>query len=270
MKALFFDLDGTLLDSSKKIPPSAVDALLRARALGVKVFVATGRSPRIDRMLGWTEEMTLFDGGVYCNGACIHLDGQLQYTCIEPQAVREVIDEVSRYPEVHLSLNGEGARHAFNFVPPASIMGPWGITPEDIHPLDEESICHANKILIFYRELVNSDRVLPEALYPRLQARAGHWTNLFLTDQGCTIQVASREASKRAGVDRVRRALGLKPEEIAVFGDDLNDLDMIQAFPVSIAMGNGVEAIRTAAAHVTRANDEDGVAFALREILHII
>ena len=82
--------------------------------------------------------------------------------------------------------------------------------------------------------------------------------------------MASRESSKRAGVDRVRRALGLKPEEIAVFGDDLNDLDMIQAFPVSIAMGNGVEAIRTAAAHVTRANDEDGDAFALREILHII
>ena len=66
MKALFFDLDGTLLDSGKKIPASAVEALLAARAKGVKVFVCTGRSLRVEKMLGWTTEMTLFDGGVYC------------------------------------------------------------------------------------------------------------------------------------------------------------------------------------------------------------
>ena len=270
MKALFFDLDGTLLDSGKKIPPSAAEALLAVRARGVKVFVCTGRSLRVDRMLGWDREMTLFDGGVYCNGACIQLDGQISYVYIDPQAVRTVIDEVSEYPELHLSVNGEGAEHAFNFVPPQSMMGPWGITPDNIHPLDEKAITSATKMLIFYRELVNSTRPLPAELYPRLLARCGDGATMYLTDQGATIQIVSQESSKCAGIERVRKALGLAKEEIAVFGDDLNDLDMIRSYPVSVAMGNGVAEVKAAAAHVTLPNDEGGIAHALRHILHIL
>ena len=270
MKALFFDLDGTLLDSDKKIPPSAAEALQAARARGVKVFVCTGRSLRVEKMLGWTTEMQLFDGGVYCNGACICLDGGTEYVFIEPEAVRAVLEEVSRYADVHASLNGEGADHAFNYTPPAEILGPWGMKPEDIHPLDDAMICHCTKMLIFYRELVNSTRKLPETLFPRLQARCGDLATMYLTDQGATIQIVSRESSKRAGIERVRKALGIEAEELAVFGDDLNDLEMISAYPVSIAMGNAVEEVKAAAKHVTIPNDEGGIAHALKNILKII
>ena len=270
MKALFFDLDGTLLDSDKRIPASAVEALLQARQRGVKVFVCTGRSLRVDRMLGWNTETQLFDGGVYCNGACIHLNGEARYVCIDPEAVAAVIDEVSRYDGVHCSLNGEGAEHAFNFTPPQSMMAPWGITPENIHPLDDAAIRHCTKMLVFYKELVNSTRPLPEALFTRLQARCGGKATMYLTDQGATIQIVSRESSKLAGIERVRKALGIAPEEIAVFGDDLNDLEMISAYPASIAMGNAVEAVKAAAKYVTLPNDEGGIAHALKNILHIL
>lgn len=270
MKALFFDLDGTLLDSDKRIPASAVEALLAARAKGVKVFVCTGRSLRVEKMLGWTTETQLFDGGVYCNGACICLDGETRYAFIAPEAVRAVLDEVSRHEEVHVSLNGEGAEHAFNFTPPQSMMGPWGMKPEEIHPLDDAAINHCTKMLIFYKELVNSTRPLPEELYPRLLERCGDRATMYLTDQGATIQVVSRESSKRVGIEKVRKALGLEMDELAVFGDDLNDLEMINAYPVSIAMGNGVEVVKSAAKYVTLPNDEGGIAHALKHILQII
>lgn len=270
MKALFFDLDGTLLDSGKKIPASAAEALRAARRKGVKVFVCTGRSLRVEKMLGWTTEMQLFDGGVYCNGACICLDGETHYVFIAPEAVRAVLEEVTRYEGVHTSLNGEGAEHAFNFTPPQSMMGPWGMKPEDIYPLDDTAINHCTKMLVFYKELVNSTRKLPEELYPRLLARCGDLATMYLTDQGATIQVVSRESSKREGIERVRKALGIAPEELAVFGDDLNDLEMISAYPVSVAMGNAVEAVKAAAKYVTLDNDMGGIAYALKEILHII
>lgn len=270
MKALFFDLDGTLLDSSKKIPASAAEALMTARARGVKIFVCTGRSLRVEKMLGWTTEMQLFDGGVYCNGACICMNGETRYVFIEPEAVRAVLVEVSRHEGVHVSLNGEGADHAFNFDPPQSMMGPWGMKREDIHPLDDAAISHCTKMLVFYRELVNSTRKLPEDLFPRLQAACGDRATMYLTDQGATIQIVSRESSKRVGIEKVRKALGLETDEIAVFGDDLNDLEMISAYPVSIAMGNAVEAVKSAAKYVTLDNDKGGIAHALKEILHII
>jgi Cof subfamily protein (haloacid dehalogenase superfamily) len=270
MKALFFDLDGTLLDSEKKIPASAAQALTAARQKGVKVFVCTGRSLRVEKMLGWTTEMQLFDGGVYCNGACICLDGKTKYVYIQPQAVRAVLEEVSRYEGVHVSLNGEGAEHAFNFEPPQSMMGPWGMKPEDIHPLDDAAIHHCTKMLVFYKELVNSTRKLPEDLFHRLQERCGELATMYLTDQGATIQIVSRESSKRVGIEKVRKDLGLAANEIAVFGDDLNDLEMIAAYPVSIAMGNAVEAVKSAAKYVTLDNDKGGIAHALKEILHII
>ena len=270
MKALFFDLDGTLLDSRKRIPSSAVEALLEARARGVKVFVATGRSLRVDKMLGWTEEVQLFDGGVYCNGACLHLLGETSYMYIPPEAVRSVIREVSRYPDVHLSVNGEGARHAFNFDPPQSLMGPWGVTPADIFPLDDNAINAATKMLVFYKELVNSTRPLPEELFPHLTAQCGDMAQMYLTDQGATIQIMCKDASKRAGIRRVCQALDLREDEIAVFGDDLNDLEMLRSFPCSVAMGNAVPEVKAAARYITRTNDQDGVAYALRELLHVI
>ena len=270
MKALFFDLDGTLLDSPKKIPASAAEALLAARAKGVKVFVCTGRSLRVDRMLGWTSELALFDGGVYCNGACICLNGDTRYVYMDPQVVRAVIDEVNRYPDVHLSVNAEGADHAFNYTPPAYILGPWGMKPEDIHPLDEKIIGHATKMLIFYRELVNSTQKLPEALFPRLQELCGNRVTMYLTDQGQTIQIVNRECTKLEGIHKMRQALGLEMDEIAVFGDDLNDLEMLSNCPVSIAMGNGAEEAKASARHVTLTNDEGGIAHALKQILHII
>ena len=270
MKALFFDLDGTLLDSNKHIPASAAEALTAARHKGAKVFVCTGRSLRVEKMLGWTTEMQLFDGGVYCNGACICLDGETKYVYIQPEAVRAVLDEVGRHEGVHVSLNGEGADHAFNFTPPDSMMGPWGMKPGDIHPLDDAAINHCTKMLVFYKGLVDSTRKLPEDLFPRLVERCGDQATMYLTDQGATIQIVSRESSKRVGIERVRQTLGIAPEELAVFGDDLNDLEMIRAYPISVAMGNAVEEVKAAAKYVTLLNDEGGIAYALKEILHTI
>ena len=68
----------------------------------------------------------------------------------------------------------------------------------------------------------------------------------------------------------MRKALGIQPEELAVFGDDLNDLEMIRAYPVSVAMGNAVEEVKSVAKYVTLDNDKGGIAHALKEILHII
>lgn len=272
IKALFFDLDGTLLSSDKTLLPSTVEALRQCRQKGVKVFIATARSPRLARKLGWSDEIAgLFSGGLHSNGACLVMDGQMTYTYIDSRAVMAVISEVAKHPGVQLSLHMEGDAHAFNHHMPDRMLAPWDVKREDILPLDESAARHAVKMLIYYDYLLEATgKLLPEALFPALQAACGHLANIYLTDGGTTIQVAGKETSKHLAIERVRKMLGLTQEEIAVFGDDLNDMEMLSHCPNSVAMGNAHPRIKEIAAHVTLSNDADGIAHALKNIFHII
>ncbi|MBQ8554579.1 MAG: HAD family hydrolase [Clostridia bacterium] len=271
MQALFFDLDGTLLTSAKTIQASTRDALMACRNRGVKVFFATARSPRLDKMLGWTaQDFALFDGGIYCNGACEQCGDETRYAFIEPEAVRACLQETARFEGVHLSLHMAREVHAFNFKLPDDMLAPWGLKREEIAVIDEKAIQSATKILIFYQSLVDNTRPLPEVLLERIKARCGDLAKVYLTDQGCTIQVVSREAGKAIAIERVRERMGLSAAQVAVFGDDVNDVEMLSLYPSSVAMGNGAPEAKAAAAYITRSNDEDGIAFALRELLHIL
>ncbi len=271
MKALFFDLDGTLLDSGKRIPESAREALRAARKRGVKVYLASARSPRLGETLGWTEEeFSLFDGGIYSNGGYVEAEGTARYAFIDKDAVAECVAAVQQERDVHLSLHTPGHGYSFNFPVTKSLMQGWGITEGNLRPLDGETMGQTAKMLVFWDELIGETKLMPAPLCERLQAICEGRARLYVTDQGATMQVTSLEAGKLAAIRSVQRQLGLADEEIAVFGDDINDLEMISAYPVSIAMGNGAEAVKAAAKYVTLPNDEGGIAHALKNILHII
>lgn len=271
MKALFFDLDGTLLDSTKYIPASAKAALREARSKGVKVYLASARSPRLGETLGWTEEeFALFDGGIYSNGGYVETDGQGRYAFIDAEAVAQCVRAVERVPGVHLSLHTPGHGYTFNFPVTDSLKKGWGITEENLRPLDEATMAQTAKMLIFRRELVGETEKLPAELCEEVTAICQGRAKAYVTDGGATMQITSLDAGKLTAIRSVQKQLGLRDEEIAVFGDDINDLEMIRAYPVSIAMGNGAEAVKSAARYVTLPNDEGGIAHALKEILHII
>lgn len=269
IKALFFDLDGTLLTSQKALLPSTHAALLHCREQGIRVFLATARSPRLTTMLGWSDaELSLFSGGLYSNGACIQLDGQTRYAYIDPRAVASCILLAEQYG-VQLSLHMEGDLHAFNHHLPDRMLKPWGVKRSDILPLDAQTATHAVKILLYTDYLVESTQELPAGLFSALQAACGHQARLYLTDGGRTIQVAGLTASKQAAIEAVCTQLNILPAETAVFGDDLNDMEMLAHCPNSIAMGNAHPQIKATAAHVTLTNDEGGIAYALEKILHL-
>ncbi|MNN52806.1 Sugar phosphatase YidA [compost metagenome] len=81
------------------------------------------------------------------------------------------------------------------------------------------------------------------------------------------IEVNPLGINKASGLREVCQLLGIRMEEVAVCGDSLNDLEMIRAAGLGIAMGNAQEAVKQAADAVTGTNDEDGVAQAIRTYL---
>lgn len=272
IKALFFDLDGTLLTDEKAILQSTYSALSQCREKGIKIFLATGRSSRLDKMLGWTEtELNLFDGGIYCNGASLVLGQETENLFISPDAVQYCLSEAARYEGVHMSLHMEHNIHAFNYELPEHMFGPWGITRNEIENMNDHSIRSATKVLIYYEGLVdNYTRILPEALYHDLSAYCQGKATVYLTDQGRTIQLAPYGVSKYRSIEKIRMLLGLEKNEIAVFGDDLNDMEMLQNYPNSIAMGNAVQEVKRVAAFTTLSNNSGGISYALQEKLNIL
>ncbi|MBR3929845.1 MAG: HAD family hydrolase [Clostridia bacterium] len=264
IRALFFDLDGTLLNSKKCVDDTSVRAIGKARGRGVKVYFASARSPRLDQTLLWTDrEFSLFDGGIYCNGACAFIDGETTYTFMDADVVRDIIAIVSKFKNVHLSLHMPDEGYAFNFAPDAGMDHTWGLKNARIMPISDRAVRSTTKILVFYDHLTDAKDALPNSLIDAFRRTIGNRARFYVTDQGKTVQFAARDVSKLSAVKRVQESMNLNNEEICVFGDDVNDLEMISYYKHSVAMGNGADAVKEKAGFITKSNDENGIAFAI-------
>lgn len=268
IKAMFFDLDGTLLNSEKRVPASAMRALEDCKRQGIRLFIATGRSPRLREMLGWTEEQEdFFDGGVYCNGACIKTAEGIVYTRIPPEVVTRAVACVNACPGLNIALQMTDGSHAFNHPLSEAVYDPWGIDASGVRPVCQAHGEKTVKMLVYFENLVDSVTPIPGNVIRDMRRICEGGARLYVTDGGKVLQIVHRDASKYEGVEKVRRMLGIGRDEVAVFGDDMNDLEMLRGYEYAVAMGNACDEIKTQVKRVTKSNDEDGIAHAIREIL---
>ena len=105
VKALFFDIDGTLVSfKTHRIPQSTVDALEQAKKKGVEVYISTGRPKLIINNLGQIEH--LINGYITTNGACCFVDDKIiSQHSILPSDVKKIIEAADRdnYPAIVVS-----------------------------------------------------------------------------------------------------------------------------------------------------------------------
>jgi len=81
------------------------------------------------------------------------------------------------------------------------------------------------------------------------------------------LEIIPKIINKGQGIRDICRVLGISPSEVIAFGDAENDIPMLQAAGMGIAMGNAAEAVKAAADLITRSNNEDGIAAALQSLL---
>ncbi len=254
IKLAVFDLDNTLLHSDKHLSERTVEALSALDARGVDVAVATGRTESTARP--FIERIGVVSAAIYNNGAIIEADTTLVETIIEKDAQRKVLEDafeagvsVAIYQRERIvGPDSERMRLIEAFARSA------GASFDIKYTDDFEYLCgiDAYKILV---ELKTQKQ--EEALQKRFEPLSAHVTK----SQDTFLDITPIGADKGTAIRRLIAYYGLSSEEVAVFGDNDNDEEMLQAVRFSFAMKNGTIKAKQAATFVTRLEaDRDGVA----------
>lgn len=268
IKALFFDMDGTLLTPEGKISEETKLALKECRAKGIKVFAATARPPLLAEMLhlSKSEARLIADGGVFYNGACIWCNEQKFYTYLPESAVKTAVETISAYEDVNTVVQLADEKHSFRFEVTEEALKGWGVAKDKLIPL--AALPHDQAVRVF---AFSAQTPLPP-LYEKLRTAVGDKANVFLLQRGgfSSIEILPKGVNKKLAIDRLLDICNLTPDEAAVFGDDINDIEMLQGFTYSVAMGNAREEVKRHANFITRSNAEEGISYALRKVLKVI
>lgn len=273
------DIDGTLLDGYSRVSQANIAAVARAQAAGVLVVPCTGRAWRESRHV--IEKLDGLSVGVFVGGAVVNriVDGQsLDLAVMEPHVVRQVVQVLCELPEAVLVFRDANLAGHDYLVTGRGSLSPqtqwWfertGATVRFQERVSDDDLRHTLRVGI----VAEGPRVERVSAMLR-QALGGQvFLQSFAAVQEATpgrtihvLEIFAPEVDKWRGLSYVAQQHGIEAQQIAVIGDEINDVAMLRGAGCGIAMGNAVEAVKAAANYVTTSNDADGVACAIDRLL---
>ncbi len=252
IKAVFFDIDGTLLSfKTHKVPESTVEAIRILQTHGIKTILSTGRSINsIDHI-----KFLDFDGYITFNGGyCLTHDFEVLFKqAIASQDIQSVIDYAKEQP-LSFSFMSEQEITIHDVTPEIAGMYAHLNLPVpklvDMDKVDVNSILQTNIFLGPEEEEHFMNTVMPNSL-------ASRWTPLFA-------DVNPKGLSKKVGIDIFCKHFGIPLENTMAFGDGGNDISMLKHVQLGVAMGNANPEVKEIANYVTDDVDNDGIWNALK------
>jgi len=250
IKIIFFDIDDTLRNSKTGFVPSTIPTIFKQlREKGILTGIATGRG-----IFGVVPEIKTLkpDFFVTLNGAYIEdKKGNVIYS--NKIAKDKVEEYITWTKEVGIDYGLVGS-HAAKLSRRTEMIS-QAIDP--IYPdleVDPDFYQNEDIYQMWTFEDQGDDLVLPESLASTLRMVRWHEHSS---------DVVPISGSKAAGVAKVVDQLGLKPENVMVFGDGLNDLELFDYAGISVAMGVSHDKIKEKADYITKTLEEDGIFNAL-------
>ncbi len=253
---IFFDIDGTLVDEKSQIlPRSTAEAIEKLIAQGHIPVVNTGRpythiDPRVRALP--------FAGCVAAGGSEVRIgDKWLKKETVSPEVMETLIQGVRRYglQVVYEAvggyyLDGENSAHHPEIDTQCAFMRRSGNYVRDVKDGITDPVV---KFCTF--DVAGCDRT-------SMVAEASQWFEYI--DRRGMAEFVLKGSSKAEGMKLILDELGCPKAETMAFGDSANDIPMLRAAGIGIAMGNAVEEAKNAADFVTKNVLEDGIAHALK------
>ncbi|MCF0114784.1 MAG: HAD family phosphatase [Erysipelotrichaceae bacterium] len=256
VKIILCDLDGTLLNSDKIVTPRTIEAIQKVRDKGILFGIATGRTlagvrylvedwgikPYCDILMG-------FNGGMYID---YNLNKEGMSYMLSGEAVCAALEDYKQFD--------------FN---------PGIFDGQVLHALKDNEIAHKiakqNKLELAVDDLakykqVGCNKILgmaaPEVVNEMEAYSREHKATIYRCVRSTPVlfEFVNPELSKTKGIEIIAANHGCSLENVCVFGDELNDLEMIRDCGVGVCMKNGNPLVKEVANYVTGHNDKDGIA----------
>lgn len=249
IKAIFLDLDGTLLTSDKQIDDKDKNTLIRCLNKGIKIILVSGRpifyvesiAKQIDPRV-----MCMGYNGAYFRDSCLEIN-----QCISAKHLQQIRELLDAYSIQKYYLKGLHAIYSSDmdqrFI--------YKEVPTYLYTKEEKIDADIYKIL-----MVDSRLDVLEDFKKQVQdfvsVTSSHISSLDIMD---------KSVNKGNAINALMQNYKWNQDNLMAFGDSLNDIDMFEHGKYSIAMGNGMDVIKEKAWDITTSNDENGITLAIKK-----
>ena len=265
-KLLAIDMDGTALTSQKKISPrtnAAVNDLLKR---GVHVVTSTGRG--LAELTDYSEEFRLMNYGILITGGIVYDFSRrvpIVTHAVDEETMFKIIDfGTEERAMIHLlTLENSIAREddiqhmdAFDMSVYFDMFNRICLRVDDFKQYIRENPGKVAKVNLYHRDKASRDRNFERVSKLHLSISLSERNNLEASPYGIT---------KASGLEELCKFLDIDIADTVAVGDGPNDIEILQAAGVAVAMGNARDSIKQLADFVTTDNDNDGVAVAIEK-----
>ena len=263
-KAVFIDLDGTLLTPGAHLSERSIACLRKLKERSIPAVIATGRP---------IESVRQIFGGLHESDPVITLSGSMIYTSLygEPLAAK-YIDIDTMQSIVAFCRNLDSVENILL----DETEGFYAL--KDNPELDEFVGMYNRAPTLFDYDSVPAGPVLSllihakearKSVYEQLQERFGDEVHFTYFREYPWIELSNFHSNKGNALERVCQFLNIQTSEVVAIGDGANDLEMIARAGLGIGMANADDEVKAIADRLAPHHAEDGVAQVLEEIFQL-
>lgn len=272
VRLVAFDLDGTLFNDKKEVTPETFATLKKAAEMGIEIVPATGRFwnaiPANIKALDFVHYALTLNGAAIFDVKAGRTIAEFTIPVERAVTLCRVFDDLGVIYD--FVADGKGYMRRDNYERLAGVMiGEWQvkIVRDMRSPVDDvyDTLSRVNGVQKM--QIYTLDKSLRENLLKSLSYVFPHL--LFTSSVPNNIEINDTKANKGDGLRLLAGHLGLPMEATMAFGDGLNDIAMIEAAGIGVAMSNGVQEVKDVADYVTVDNNHDGVAEGIKRFCFV-
>ncbi|MEH7108784.1 Cof-type HAD-IIB family hydrolase [Bacillus sp. JJ1764] len=268
IKAVFSDIDGTLLNSNHEISSSTKQTIHNAVQKEIEFILISARMPSgmkaIYHELELTSPIICYNGGLILEEPEVNENTKILYSAtISKMAVNHIYNLTKRkYPDVSFNL--------FSY-------DQWLVdNQEDKWTKQERDIIQVQPLEVHIKDHIAKDEAVHKILcmgephlISELEAELNGLSLIVCCyrSKDTYLEITSNVASKVLAIKALEAYFAVHSEELMAIGDNYNDKAMIEYAGIGVAMGNAPQQVKDAADFVTKSNDQEGMKWALKTII---